>query len=593
MDEQQKGIHISQDELMDVKYKLKGYLKNLLQDLDAAENDIEITDATDSKFGDLTTNFAMVLAGRTKGNPRELADSIVEKISSDDDKPDYVSEISTAGPGFINFKLSESFLLSNLREILRSKDDFGKYDIGKGQKIMIEYGQPNTHKAFHIGHVKSSISGLAMVRLVSNFGFEVIKANYFGDVGMQVAKCMWGVSALGMPAGIEDGIPDEKITFLQKAYTEGSNAFKNNSDSEKEIREINKKIYSKEDPEINKLYELTRKWSREHQQEMFNLLDVTYDREYPESEIAEVGKKLVQEKIGTVFTEDQGAVIFKGEDFGLHNRVFISSEGNVTYEGKDIALAYLKFKEYDLDWSYYFTGVEQVEYFKVVFKALEQFEPQMSAKSIHIGFGHLLVKGKKESSRSGISLTGKELVMQTVDLAKEALADRDEFSEEEKEKIAFSVGLGALRYMILMHPFHVSFSFDPDQALSISGKSAPYIMYTYARAMSIIREWNEDIDDLLSEDIAFHLGEDEIAVAKMLAKYESTVVNALNNLSLHLIANYLYDLAQEFNRFYKENSVLNAETEEQKLTRLLITFSTAQILKNGLDLLGIGVLERM
>lgn len=571
-----------------IKKDIADWLEGSLKD---NKDKIEVLETTDKKFGDYSTNIAMVLASANKQNPREVANSLIEELNNN--LPNYIEKIEVAGPGFINIFLSENYLQSKIHEIIQKKDDFGKFDMGKGKTIMVEYGQPNTHKALHIGHVKSAISGLSIIKLFSNFGFNIIKANYYSDVGMHVAKCIWGIMKLGLPVGLENKSSDEKIKFIQEAYQIGAKEFKDNKSFEEEIRIVNKKIYSKEDNQINELYEITRKWSREHQKEVFDLLDVEYDREYAESEIVDDARDIVEKNMGKAFVLDDGAVIFRGEDYGLHNRVFLTKEDNVTYESKDLALAKLKFKEYKLDQSFIFTGVEQTEYFKIVIKALETIDPEFVGKYDHIPFGHLLVSGKKESSRSGVSFTGKDLISEIIKLAKTALGERNGFSSKEKEEISRTVGIGALRYMILKHPFHVSFSYDPKKALSIDGDSAPYIMYAYTRAMSIVKEWGGDVDSLLvnKKEMKFS-NDDELSLTKIIVSYETVLVEALDKMSPHIIAMYLLNLATEFNRFYKFNSVLKAE-DVSKETRILITNSMAQVLKNGLNILGIKVLERM
>lgn len=562
----------------------------LVDNLKDNKDKIEVLETTDKKFGDYSTNIAMALASKNKQNPREVAQVIMEKLN--ENLPYFIEKIEVAGPGFINFFLSENYLQTKIQEIIQKKDDFGKFDLGKGKTIMVEYGQPNTHKAFHMGHLKSAISGLAIIRLFENFSYDVVKVNFFSDIGMHVAKCMWGLKKLGIPDGIDVATPDEKIALLQKAYTYGANEFKENKESENEIRYINNAVYSKADKEVNELYDQTRRWSIEHQDDVFNILGVKYDRQYPESEIVSIGRKLVEANIPKVFQEDQGAFIFRAEKYGLHNRVFISSEGNVTYEGKDMGLGKIKNDEYKFEHSFVFTAADHIEYFKVVIKALEFVVPELQGRYHHIPFGFMLVKGKKESSRSGISLTGKDLIMQMINLSKNNLMSREEVDKNTFEFNSKLIGINSLRYMILKHPFHVDVSFDPDEALSLDGNSAPYLMYTYARAKSIIRKSKIKNSELAKSKLVIE-NDNDSNLASMICKYEEVLVTALDKMSPHVIASYVYELSTLYNKFYKENQVLGLQNEELERSRLLLTYATAQVIKNGLNLLHIEVLERM
>lgn len=551
--------------------------------------DIPLTQPKDAKQGDYASPIAMQLAKDLKTNPSQLAQKIVEKLQT---KPmPNIESIKVAGPGFINFYLDNKYFLESLNKALNQKDEYGKVQTQRNETYIVEFGQPNTHKAFHVGHVKSAITGQAIANLLEAIGYKVERVNYYGDIGMQVAKCIWGIQSLKVPPEVEKYSPDQKADFVQKAYQLGAAKFNDDKKAEGEIRDINKHLYQKDDPRLNALYQKSRQWSLEHHQEIFSLLNIHYDRQYPESEIYQTGAKIVNNNLGNVFQKDQGAIIFEGEKVGLHNRVFITSEGNPTYEAKDLALAELKYSEFHFDQSLILTAIEQVDYFKVVIAAFEALHPELKGKYQHKGFGLLLTRGKKASSREGIEVTGKQMMQTMIDLAYQKLSPRD-FDQKDKKVMAQTLGLGALRYMILKHPVHVNINFDPDQALSIEGNAAPYIIYAYIRAQSILKD--EPTKSMpVPTNTKVLLNETERLCLKQLQQFPQVVSDAAIKLTPHIIANYLYDTAQTFMLFYESSPVLKSGDPQTKTIRLAITLAIAQVLKNGLKLLEIETVEKM
>jgi arginyl-tRNA synthetase len=477
-----------------------------------------------------------------------------------------------------------------ISRILKENDDFGKSKLGRGKKIMIEFAQPNTHKAFHVGHLKSAISGFALVRLYENLGYDVVKANYFGDIGMQVAKTTWGYMNLKLPENLAEMDPHQKMKEVDKCYGEASKLFNEDENAEKEIRQINKDIYEKKDTEAVRVYKLLRGWSLEHQNFVWQSLGIKFDREYPESEIFEEAMQIVDENKGTIFQESEGAWIYDGEEEGLTTWVFETSEGNPTYSSKDLALAKKKFEEYPtLDKSIVTTSVEQADYFKVIIRVLEQIMPKSKGKYFHKPFGWMLRGGKKFSSRMGESIKGMDILAEVKYKSLEKVKELGAYTDEETNEISEKVANAGLKFLILSHEFHKDFSYDIDAFLSFQGFSGPYLLYSFTRARSILRKSEnfEFLDDLVLEE------EKEISLVKALSQYEDLAVSAGIEEAPHLVANYLYELAQKFNQFYTEVSVLNAETENKKQSRLALTAATAQVIKNGLNLLGIETVEKM
>lgn len=521
--------------------------------------------------GDYATNVAMVLAKQKKKNPRELAEEIKEKLEKDNVLAKIVAKIEVAGPGFINFWLKEEFLVNQLQNI---NDEYGKSEATKGKKVMFEYGQPNTHKLPHIGHLFSYVFGESMTRIMEANGWKVYRVNYQGDVGPHVAKCLWAIEKT------KPNIPDsleEKVELLQKMYQEGSRTYGENSKAKEEIDKINREIYMA-DPKIKKLWEETRGWSVNYYKAFEKRLGVKYDRYYFESEVGEKGKEIVKKNTPKVFKKSKGAYIFEGSKYGLHDRVFVTGNDTPTYEAKDMYLEELKMKEWPADLLIISTASEQNEYFKVVFKALETLHPNFAGKLKHIGFGMINLKSGKMSSRTGNIIGGIELVNKVIKKVSKLNKDK---------KIAEVVGLGAIKYSFLKTNPLQNVSFDIDESLSLEGNSGSYIQYTYARTQSVLKKSG---NKKVKKNSSVKLNSQELAVLRTLPKFPEVVAIAAESYSPNLICNYLYDLAQKFNTFYNAHKIIGSDNE---ILRLKITAATGQVLVNGLNLLGIQAPEKM
>jgi arginyl-tRNA synthetase len=505
---------------------------------------------------------------------------------------DFVSKVKNIDFIYQDYILENMQYYKNvLKDIEKEKEKYGFSDLKKGKKAMVEFGQPNTHKAITVGHFKSAISGLSIVKIFEALGYEVIKANFFGDVGMHVAKSTWGVMNKEKPDNFEKLSNNQKMKFVNEAYVEASKAFEEDSEIEKEIRLINKDIYNKTDNENYRYYQEIRDWSIEHQNAVFEKLGVEYDRQYPESEVYEESIKIVNQYKGKIFEESEGAVIYNGEKDGLNTWVFLTREGNPTYSAKDLALAVKKFEDYDLDLSIVTTSVEQSDYFRAVIKVLEKIDKNFKGKYKHVPFGWLLMDGKKTSSRMGKTINCVDIIEEAQKLAEEKITTSKEYSLEQKQEIIDKVAMAGLKFLILSHEFHKDINYDPDEFIKLNGFSGPFILYSYVRINSIIKKVGEvDLNDL--SDLEFVEPEEKHLVSS-LAMYSDTVLRAGEEIAPHIICNYLYEVAQKFNGFYEHCPIQKAETEVQKKSRLMLAKGTGQVLKNGLSLLGIETLEKM
>ncbi len=541
-------------------------------------------------YGDYSTNVAMVLAGILKRNPLEIAQEIIKKI----DKSDFLESVSAITPGFINFKIKKEFFLKELQKILAEKENYGKFE-KNSQKIMVEFGQPNTHKAFHVGHLKSAISGLSVCKLIENLGCEVIKTNYYGDIGMHTAKSTWGVMKKGLPEDFDTWDKYKRMKYIDEAYVFASENFDENEEA---IREINRDIYNKNETEATQLHKKIKVWSLEHLDSIFADLGIVYDKQYPESQVYEAATKIVKKNIGNIFEESQGAIIYNGGKDGLVTWVMQTKEGIPTYSAKDIALGFQKFKDYpNLDLNITLTSVEQKDYFRAIIKILEKLDDKFKNRYFHIPFGWMLREGKKTSSRMGGSIKGVDILEEAIREAKTKIAELKDYNKEKREEISRVVASAGLKFLILSHEFHKNINYDPKKFIDFEGYSGPYILYAYVRAKSILQKSSEvqppKVDDLVVKVPSnSELNVYEESLLKWLACYSQKAYQSGTEIAPHTMCNYLYELAQRFNSFYANCPVIKASGNEKQV-RLALSIGTAQILKNGLGLLGIGTVEEM
>ena len=537
----------------------------------------------EESYGDYALN-TLVLAGPLLKNPLEIAQEIAEKI----EKSDFIESVEAVAPGYVNFKLKTSFFVSELNEILEKKENYGKFNLGKSKQVMVEFGQPNTHKAFTVGHIKGTISGLSVCQLIENLGYQVIKTNYYGDIGMHTAKCTWGVMQKGLPEDFEIWDKHKKMDFIADAYVYASENF---DDNEEVIRKINIDIYQGNKNSETELYEKIKEGSLEHQQAIFADLGVIYDKQYPESQVFKEAKKIVDKNEKDLFEKSQGAIIYNGEKDGLTTWVAQTSEGNPTYFAKDLALGYQKFSDYpDLYLNLTLTAIEQKDHFKAVINVLEILDDKFKDKYFHLSFGWLLMNGKKTSSRSGKNIKGTDLLEESLKVAKTKIVELKSYDENKKEKIARVVALAGLKFLILSHEFNKDVNYDPERFVNFEGYSGPYILYAYVRAESIIQK-SKDLD---TQDLSgVRVGEYEEKLLKWLVRYPQVAYRSGTEVAPHSMCNYLYELAQRFNSFYAHCPVLEASEEEEQGIRLALAKGSAQILKNGLNLLGIETVENM
>ena len=541
--------------------------------------DVKLT-RPEPKFGDYATNVSMQLAGQLNKNPREIAEAIAEKLRENKD----ILEASIAGPGFINIRLNNSVLSTELKKII-DDSSYGKPDTYKDKIVVTEYSDPNPFKVLHAGHLYTSIVGDAISNLIEYAGGTVHRVNFGGDVGMHVAKTMWAiVKDLGSenPDKLAQINESERSEWMAKCYVEGTRAYEDDESAKAEIVVLNKKVYqlvteNDHDSLLAQIYWTCRGWSYDYFNDFYKRIGTSFEKYYPESETAPIGlKKVLEQQEKGVYKESNGAIVFEGEPYGLHTRVFVNSEGLPTYEAKDVGVSLMKWNDFHFDESIIITGNDIIEYMKVVIKSIEQFEPNLAERTRHFTHGNVkLAGGVKMSSRMGNFLRAVDVLDIATDENEKAQGNRD-----------MAPVLGAIKYAFLKNRVGPDTIFDPKESVSIHGNSGPYLQYAYARAQSISQKQSGHS----SEQTADKFDDFERSLLVKMTEFPEVMKSAVEELAPHVVCTYLYDLAQTFNRFYENSHVIG---DEREALRLRLVRGYATILKTGLKVLGIPTPDRL
>lgn len=559
------------------KAQIEKNLKQAIKQLGFDTQEVIVTIPEQVEFGEYTTNSPLVLskqeAGKSYQNAREIANKIIEVLG----KPDYLEKAEVAGPGFINFYLKDQSLVEQLSQ----KEHPSK---GVSKKILVEYADPNTHKAFHLGHLRTLSIGESVSRLLEYQGAEVFRVNYGSDIGPTVAKALWGVMHLESEfESAKSGSLREKAEFLGKAYAYAHEQYESSQQSKEEIDNLNKEVYQRS-PGILQLWDQTKEWSLIYFESIYARTGTSFDLRVNESEVDELGKKIVEENIGRVFVRDQGAVIFPGEKYGLHTRVFITSAGYPTYEGKEVGLIEKYQEVFPFDEVLILSDVQQAGYFAVVNRAIEEINPNLKGKKKYLGFGFVTLTSGKMSSRKGTVVTADALIDQVKEAIKSS-RNQNFIPELDLEKIA----IAAIKFAYLKYSLVSEIAIDIEKSVSIQGDSGPYLLYTYARINSLLGQSStkpEAVDD--KQNIQLEKSERE--VLRQLEYFNSVAAEAASTYQPNYLATYLLDLAKVFNLFYQNVKVMGSDKEQ---FRLVLAKKVGETLNLGLYLLGIETVERM
>jgi arginyl-tRNA synthetase len=596
-----------------MKQEISSILTTILSNLGIKEPSVKLDYPESIEHGDLSTNVAMVYAKGLGLSPKALADKIVVEFKKEVGSV----EVSVAGPGFINFKLKDEVFAGEIIEIAKSigmgfaevkmasKKIGAKTEAKKIQEVLIEYTDPNTFKAFHIGHIMSNTIGESISRLIEFSGAKVVRICYPSDIGLHIAKSIWAMEQHLGEIPSEAAPIEERTAFLGKMYVEGTKTYDADPTVKNEIDELNQAVYDKSDESVNALYEKGRQWSLDHFELLYELLGTKFDEQIFESDMAPVGLKVVKEHIkgtnendGGVFEKSDGAIVFKGEEFGLHTRVFINSRGLPTYETKDVGLNVTKFERHpDAVQSIIVTASEQDDYFKVLIKVISLIDERNGGKTTHIGHGMLRFASGKMSSRTGNVVTADALIGDMKGLVMEKIALRG-FAPDEADEISNLIAIGAIKYTILRQAIGGNVVFDSATSISFEGDSGPYLQYSAVRAASILEKAGGIIKQLnnltkeQSDDLTQGKDVKVGVLEKLICRFADIADRARAEYAPQIVANYLIALAGAFNAFYANQTIID-EKDPLSAYRVILTRAFLKTMTQGLWLLGIKVPKRM
>lgn len=521
-----------------------------------------------------------ILTSKMKMPPSEIALKIRANIKEKDFK-----EIQTSGP-YINFFIDRKILAVNLiKQIRKDKDKFGSLNLGKGKKVVIEFPSPNTNKPLHLGHLRNISIGESVSRILEFSGEKVIRTNLNNDKGVHICKSMlaykkWGKNKKPSKKNKSDHLVGDFYVMYSKKS-------KNNPKLESEAHEMLRK-WEDGNSEIISLWKKMRDWSLKGFSETYKKLGIKHDQEYFESDIYKEGKEIILEGVNKKLFEQEkdGAVSINLEKQGLGKKYLLRADGTTIYMTQDIYLAFLKQKQFNPDELIYVVANEQDYHFKVLFYILNQlgFEKE---KLKHLSYGMVNLPEGKMKSREGNVVDIDELIEEVKKLVGKEIKKREpKISKKELENRSNIISLAAIKYFLLKIDAKKNMLFNPKESIKFEGNTGPYLLYSYARANSILRKAKKKNKILCFDD----LEKKELELIKKLSDFSEIIANAFNQLNPSLIANYSYELSQIFNEFYHTCPVIDSEKQE---FRISLVESFKQVLKNSLSLLGIETLEKM
>ncbi len=536
-------------------------------------------------------------------NVQQHAQELASRVASALDRPAGFARIE-AVKGFLNlYFASAEYARRVVDEVLDAGSAFGCGSL-KEERVMVEFSQPNTHKAFHVGHLRSAILGDALCRILEAAGYEVVRANYYGDIGLHVIKWLWNYRKYH--AGEK---PEKDVTrWMGALYAEASKRLEGNPDLEKEVRELYA-LWDKRDPEIYALWKETRQWSLDGFRDMYKVLDIRFDREYGNSDAEHPGKDVVDELIAKGIAQDErstgGPVVVKIDELlGLTKEkyralVVLRSDNTALYSTEDLALAKIKFSEYaDLARSIYVVDVRQSLHFTQVFKTLELAGYPWAERCIHVAYEIVNLPGNVVmASREGTVVLLEDLIREATSRALAAVSEKSqELDETAKLQVAKDVAIGSIKFPMLARDNAKIATFDWEAALDFNGQAAPYIQYAHVRANSILRRaaaenpanpsWGSSIEP------SYQLDSTEIQLIDLISRLPNEVQRAAAEYRPLFLTNMAYEIAKAFTDFYAACPVLKADPAVRAF-RLRLVAATRQALANNLNMLGIGAPEVM
>jgi arginyl-tRNA synthetase len=519
------------------------------------------------------------LSKTIKKSPVEISNFIKKNIKEKDLK--FVKKIEIAG-GFLNFFIKWQKVANTIFNSVINGDFFENTKTKK--TIMLEYSQPNTHKEFHIGHIRNICLGCSISKILKNIGHEVISVNYIGDQGTHIAKCLYSMN--NFKFDMKDG--ENKSKWLGKHYSNTNNLINSNENKKKietQLSNILSQLENKKG-DYHNLWLKTRKWSLDDFADIYNLFDIKFDDVFFESDLNESSRNIVDKFYKkNIFIKDKGAIGIDLKDLGFF--MLRKSDGNSLYGTKDLALAKEKKLKYSFDISIYIVASEQEFYFKQVFATLNKIG--LKSNYHHLSYGMITRAEGKMSSRKGNNISAYDL-KESIDKSLEPYLKKykNKFSKEKILHIRNKISLASIKYSMLSTDPVKNIVFDANDWTNFEGNTGPYLLYTYVRANAIAKFFENKkinfdlLEDKLEEEIIFYIYEFKNVVEKAADEYKPSY-----------ICNYLFKFSKIFNRYYNNISILKIENEKLRSSRIFLTKCFSLVLKKGLDLLGIDIVEFM
>ncbi|TSC59890.1 MAG: arginyl-tRNA synthetase [Parcubacteria group bacterium LiPW_15] len=569
-----------------VGHKMKELIEKTIKEFIPSGFPAEISIPAHSEFGHYSTNVAMRLAPIEKKAPLNIAEELKEKILNSAPKGLF-SKIETVAPGFLNFWLSDEFLRKELLAIYKNKKKFGRSNIGKGKRIIVEHSSNNIAKPMHVGHLRNTILGDSLANVFEALGYKVVRWNYLGDWGTQFGKLIVAYKLWGNRKEIEK----EPIAAMTALYIKFHDEAKSDETLEVKAREEFQKLESG-NKENRKLWEWFKKESLLEFKKMYKLLGAEFDVWLGESFYERQMTPLIAEMLEKgIAVKSEGAVVIPLDKYNLLPGLIQKSDGASLYLTRDIANIRYRLKKYKPAKILYVIGNEQTFQFEQLFAVANILGLDKLAELHHIKYGLVLAEGgKKFSTREGRVVSAEEVIDKVKALAKEVVSKKNpEMAAKKADKISESVGVGALKYFNLKEHRHSDIVFDWEKMLSLSGQSGPYLQYTFARLSRVIKKAKR----IGNYDLTRLSNPEEMALVKKLLDFPEEIEKSAEQFGVNNITLYLYELANLGNRFYETTPILKDADKARLNARLVLIDAVRNVLKTGLSILGISSPEEI
>ncbi|MFD2905586.1 arginine--tRNA ligase [Sphingobacterium anhuiense] len=575
-----------------------------LYNADISENQIALQE-TRKEFEGQITIVTFPVTRFSKKSPEQTGAEIGEYLKA------HISAITDFNviKGFLNICLSDEYWISLLNETI-VKSDFGVFP-SNGKKLMVEYSSPNTNKPLHLGHIRNNLLGYSVAELLKAYGYDVIKANLVNDRGIHICKSMLAWQKFGNGETPEstgmkgDHLVGKYYVVFDKEYKKEIETLKAEGQTEDEakknaplIKEAQAMLQQWEagDEAVIDLWKTMNTWVYAGFEKTYKQLGVNFDKYYYESNTYLLGKDIIQEGLdsGVFFKKEDNSVWIDLTADGLDEKLVLRGDGTSVYITQDLGTAQLKYDEFKMNDSIYVVGNEQDYHFKVLFLILKKLGKSWADGLFHLSYGMVDLPSGKMKSREGTVVDADDLMSEMIETAKERteeLGKTEGLSEENKNALYNTIGMGALKYFLLKVDPKKRLLFDPKESVDFQGNTGPFIQYTYARIKSVLSKVNFDEQSKVSVPVSISAYERDLIMT--LGNFPSIIAISAQEFSPAQMSNYIYDVAKLYNKFYHEETILKAEIEEVKNFRLHLSASAAKVIAKGMSLLGIEVPERM